>query len=111
MFDNIPTCAEHVKSGKLRGLSVTSTARSEVFPDLPTVADSLPGYEASAWYGHAVPKGTPPEILETLNKAVHEILADSAAKQGSANSAPFCCRALLISDSCFRTKPRNEARW
>ena len=61
MFDNIPTCAEHVKSGKLRGLAVTSTTRSEVLPDLPTVADFLPGYEASAWYGLAAPKGTPPK--------------------------------------------------
>jgi tripartite-type tricarboxylate transporter receptor subunit TctC len=80
MFDNIPTCAEHVKSGKLRGLAVTSTARSEVLPDLPTVADFLPGYEASAWYGLAAPKGTSPEIIETLNKAVNSILADPAAK-------------------------------
>ena len=80
MFDNIPTCAEHVKSGKLRGLAVTSTTRSEVLPDLPTVADFLPGYEASAWYGLAAPKGTPPEIVETLNKAVNAILADPAAK-------------------------------
>ena len=60
MFDNIPTCAEHVKSGKLRGLAVTSTTRSEVLPDLPTVADFLPGYEASAWYGIGAPKNTPP---------------------------------------------------
>lgn len=80
MFDNIPTCAEHVKSGKLRGLAVTSTTRSDVLPDLPTVADFLPGYEASAWYGLAAPKGTPPEIVATLNKAVNAILADPAAK-------------------------------
>jgi tripartite-type tricarboxylate transporter receptor subunit TctC len=80
MFDNIPTCAEHVKSGKLRGLAVTSTTRSDVLPDLPTVADFLPGYEASAWYGLAAPKGTPPEIVQTLNKAVNAILADPAAK-------------------------------
>ncbi len=80
MFDNIPTCAEHVKSGKLRGLAVTSTTRSDVLPDLPTVADFLPGYEASAWYGLAAPKGTPREIVETLNKAVNAILADPAAK-------------------------------
>ncbi len=56
MFDNIPTCAEHVKSGKLRGLAVTSTTRSAVLPDLPTVADFLPGYEASAWYGFVAPE-------------------------------------------------------
>ncbi|SDJ72209.1 MULTISPECIES: Bug family tripartite tricarboxylate transporter substrate binding protein [Bradyrhizobium] len=80
MFDNIPTCAEHVKSGKLRGLAVTSTTRSEVLPDLPVVADFLPGYEASAWYGIGAPKGTPPEIIERLNKAVNEVLADPKAK-------------------------------
>lgn len=80
MFDNLPTCAEHVKSGKLRGLAITSTTRSDVLPDLPPVADFLPGYEASAWYGLAAPKGTPPEIVATLNKAVNEILADPKAK-------------------------------
>jgi tripartite-type tricarboxylate transporter receptor subunit TctC len=80
MFDNLPTCAEHVKSGKLRGLAVTSTTRSDVLPDLPLVADYLPGYEASAWYGLAAPKGTPPDIVGVLNKAVNEILADPKAK-------------------------------
>jgi len=89
MFDNIPTCAEHVKSGKLRGLAVTSTTRSEVLPDLPVVADFLPGYEASAWYGVAAPKGTPPEIIERLNKAVNEILADPKAKARFAELGAF----------------------
>jgi tripartite-type tricarboxylate transporter receptor subunit TctC len=76
MFDNIPTSAEHIKAGKLRGLAVTSAARSEVLPDLPTVADFLPGYEASAWYGLGVPKGTPNEIIDKVNKAMNAILAD-----------------------------------
>jgi tripartite-type tricarboxylate transporter receptor subunit TctC len=89
MFDNIPTCAEHVKSGKLRGLAVTSTTRSEVLPDLPVVADFLPGYEASAWYGIGAPKGTPPEIIERLNKAVNEILADPKAKARFAEIGAF----------------------
>src|SRR4051812_40683200 len=80
MFDNIPTCAEHVKSGKLRGLAVTSTTRSEVLPDLPTVADFLPGYEASAWYGIAAPRNTPADIIGKLNKEVNAVLADPAAK-------------------------------
>ena len=56
MFDNIPTSAEHVRSGRLRGLAVTGTARSHVLPELPTVADFLPGYEASAWYGLGAPQ-------------------------------------------------------
>ena len=89
MFDNIPTCAEYVRSGKLRGLAVTSTTRSEVLPDLPVVADFLPGYEASAWYGIAAPKGTPPEIIERLNKAVNEILADPKAKAKFAELGAF----------------------
>src|SRR5205807_151170 len=59
MFDHLPTSAEHIKGGRLRGLAVTSTARSHVLPDLPTVADFVPGYEASAWYGLGAPKGTP----------------------------------------------------
>ena len=80
MFDNIPTCAEHVKSGKLRGLAVTSTTRSAVLPDLPTVADFLPGYEASAWYGFVAPKGTPAEIIDRLNKETNAVLADPAVK-------------------------------
>ena len=80
MFDNIPTSAEHIKSGKLRGLAVTGTARSEVLPELPTVAEFIPGYEASAWYGIGAPKDTPPEIIGKLNKEVNAILADPKAK-------------------------------
>jgi tripartite-type tricarboxylate transporter receptor subunit TctC len=79
MFDNIPTCAEHVKSGKLRGLAVTSTTRSEVLPDLPTVADFLPGYEASAWYGIVAPKNTPAEVIDRLNKEINGVLGEPAA--------------------------------
>ena len=80
MFDNLPTSAEHIKAGKLRGLAVTSAARSDVLPELPTVAEFVPGYEASAWYGIGAPKDTPPEIIDTLNKAVNAILADPKAK-------------------------------
>ncbi|MGB8747594.1 MAG: tripartite tricarboxylate transporter substrate-binding protein, partial [Pseudolabrys sp.] len=80
MFDNLPTSAEYVKTGKLRGLAVTSTIRSEVLPDLPTVSEFVPGYEASAWYGIGVPKDTPAEIIDKLNKAVNVILGDPTSK-------------------------------
>ena len=80
MFDNLPTSAEYVKTGKLRGLAVTSTARSDVLPDLPTVSEFVPGYEASAWYGLGAPKGTPVEIVDKLNKTVNTILADPVSK-------------------------------
>ena len=61
-------------------VAVTTAEPSELLPDYPVVADFLPGYEASAWYGLAAPKGTPPEIVDRLNKAVNEILADPKAK-------------------------------
>ena len=76
MFDNIPTSAEHIKAGRLRGLAVTSAARSQVLPDLPTVADFLPGYEASAWYGLGVPRNTPDEVIDKINKGMNAVLAD-----------------------------------
>ena len=80
MFDNIPTSAEHVRAGRLRGLAVTSAARSEVLPELPTVADFVPGYEASAWYGLGAPKNTPAEVIEKVNKEINAILADATPK-------------------------------
>ena len=80
MFDNVPTSAEHIRAGRLRALAVTGSTRSEVLPDLPTVADFVPGYEASAWYGFGVPKTTPAEIIDKLNKEVNAILADPKAK-------------------------------
>jgi tripartite-type tricarboxylate transporter receptor subunit TctC len=80
MFDNVPTSLEFIKAGKLRPLAVTTLARSEVLPDLPTVADFVPGYEASAWYGIGAPKGTPVEIIDKLNAATNAMLADPQAK-------------------------------
>jgi tripartite-type tricarboxylate transporter receptor subunit TctC len=76
MFDNVPTSIEHIKAGTLRPLAVTTAARSDVLPDLPTVADFVPGYEASAWYGISAPKGTPDESITRLNKEINGILAD-----------------------------------
>ena len=80
LFDNLPGSVEFVKTGKLRALAVTTTKRSEVLPDVPTVADTVPGYEASVFYGVAGPKGIPPHIVETLNKAFNAALADPKIK-------------------------------
>jgi tripartite-type tricarboxylate transporter receptor subunit TctC len=80
MFDNIPTSIQHIRAGKLRPIAVTSTTRSDLLPEIPTVAEYLPGYEASAWYGLGVPRGTPPDIIEKLNKTVNAILSDPAVK-------------------------------
>ena len=76
LFDNLPGSVEFVKTGKLRALAVTTVKRSEVLPDVPTVAESVPGYEASVFYGVAGPKGIPPHIVEILNKAFNAALAD-----------------------------------
>jgi tripartite-type tricarboxylate transporter receptor subunit TctC len=80
MFDNVPTSIEFIRAGKLRPLAVTTAQRSEVLPDLPTVADFVPGYEASAWYGIGAPKGTPAEIIDKLNSEINAILANPKTK-------------------------------
>jgi tripartite-type tricarboxylate transporter receptor subunit TctC len=84
MFGTTTVSIEHVKAGKLRALAVTTAARSGVLPDLPTVGNFLPGYEASAWYGVAVPKDTPMDIIERLNAGINAGLADSKIKAGLA---------------------------
>jgi tripartite-type tricarboxylate transporter receptor subunit TctC len=80
IFDNMPPSLPHIKAGKLRALAVTTAVRSDALPDVPTVADTVPGYEASAFYGMGAPKGTPPEIIEKLNKEINAALADPKMK-------------------------------
>ena len=80
MFENPLSSIEFFRTGKLRPLAVTTATRSEVLPDLPTVSDFVPGYEASGWFGVGVPKGTPDEIIDKLNKEINAILADPKAK-------------------------------
>jgi tripartite-type tricarboxylate transporter receptor subunit TctC len=76
MFDNLPGSIEHIRAGRLRALGVTATKRSEALPDVPTIGETVPGYEVSVWNGICVPKGTPPEGIATLNRAVNDVLAD-----------------------------------
>ena len=76
MFDNLPSSVGHIKSGKLRALAVTSAQRDGALPDVPPVADTVPGYEATAWFGIGMPKGTPKEIVEKVNAEVNRALAD-----------------------------------
>ena len=75
-FDNLPSSIGHIKAGRLRALAVTTALRSKELPTTPTVAETVPGYEASAFFGMAVPKGTPRNIIDKLNKTVNEALAD-----------------------------------
>ena len=80
-FDNLPSSAGHIKGGSIRALAVTSAAREPSFPDLPTVADTVPGYEATAWFGVGMPKGTPREAIERMNAAVNKALADPKMRE------------------------------
>ena len=77
-FDNMPSSINHIKAGKLRALAVTTAQRSPELPDVPTVAETVPGYEASAFFGFGVPKGTPKDIVDLLNKEINLALKDPA---------------------------------
>jgi tripartite-type tricarboxylate transporter receptor subunit TctC len=80
LFDNLPGSIEFVRSGQLRALAVTVAKRWPALPDVPTVAETVPGYEASVWYGIAAPRGTPPEIVDVLNRSITAGLADPKTK-------------------------------
>ena len=76
MFDNLSSSIEHIRSGRLRALAVTTAARSKALPEIPTVGEFVPGYEASAWQGFGAPRNTPPEIIDKLNNEINAALAD-----------------------------------
>jgi tripartite-type tricarboxylate transporter receptor subunit TctC len=79
-FDPMPASIEYIRAGKLRALAVTTATRSEALPDIPTMAEFLPDYEASAWFGIGAPKNTPVEIIQTLNREINVGLADPKMK-------------------------------
>ncbi|MEH2586518.1 Bug family tripartite tricarboxylate transporter substrate binding protein [Bradyrhizobium sp. AZCC 1721] len=80
IFDNMPSILQHVRAGSVRALAVTSTTKSPLLPDVPVLADTIPGYEASALFGVGAPKNTPKEVIAKLNKEINEILAEPAIK-------------------------------
>src|SRR5262249_45755568 len=81
MFATMPTSIEHVRAGRLRPLAVTSRTPSQVLNGVPTVSETIPGFEASSWYGIGAPKNTPAEIVERLNKEINAALADPRVLQ------------------------------
>jgi tripartite-type tricarboxylate transporter receptor subunit TctC len=81
LFATTPGTTDYIKTGKLRGLAVTTAMRAQVLPDLPTVGDFVPGYEASQWYGIGAPRRTPGEIVDRLNREINAALADPKMKQ------------------------------
>src|SRR6266516_4981864 len=91
LFAAAPGTTDYVKTGKLRALAVTTAARMPDLPEIPTVGDVVPGYEASQWYGFAAPKNTPAEIVEKLNKEINAAIADGGmkAKLAAIGGAPM----------------------
>ncbi len=81
IFDNLPSAIQHIKAGTLRALAVTTETRSPELPDVPTVGETVKGYEASAWFGMGAPKNTPRPIIDKLNKEVNAILAEPAMQK------------------------------
>ena len=79
-FDGVSGSLDHVRSGRLRALGVTSAERADVLPDVPTIAEFVPGYEAGGWYGIGVPKNVPVEVIDKLNKEINASLADAKLK-------------------------------
>ena len=80
MFDPMASSIEYVRAGKLRALAVTTATRQEVLPDVPTVSEFVPGYEASGWLGIGAPSNTPKEIIDKLNERINASLADPKIK-------------------------------
>ena len=90
-FAPIATSLANIQAGKLRALAVTSTTRSDVLPNVPTVSEFVPGYEASVWHGVGAPKGTSPDIISTLNRQIDAVLADPSitARLGALGAVPM----------------------
>ena len=88
-FDTMPASIEYIRAGKLRALAVSTIMRSGALPDLPTVAEFVPGYEASQWYGVGLPKNTPAEIVDKINKEINAALADPKARLADLGGTPL----------------------
>jgi tripartite-type tricarboxylate transporter receptor subunit TctC len=106
MFASMPSSVGYTRTGKLRALAVTTATRSEVLPDVPTVGEFVPGYEATAWYGIGAPKGTPVEIIDMLNKEINAALADPNMKARLADlggtalaGSPADCGKLIADET------------
>jgi tripartite-type tricarboxylate transporter receptor subunit TctC len=80
MFDNLPGSIQQIQSGRVHALGVTTAKRVDAVPNVPTIGETVPGYEVFVWYGIVAPKTTPPEIVDKLNKAVNAVLADPKLK-------------------------------
>jgi tripartite-type tricarboxylate transporter receptor subunit TctC len=108
-FGTTPASIEHVRAGRLRAIAVTTAARLDLLPDLPTVSGVVPGYEATGWWGIGAPKGTPADVIERLNGDINAALADPALK---ARIADLGGTALIGSPADFgRLIAEETEKW
>jgi tripartite-type tricarboxylate transporter receptor subunit TctC len=101
MFDNVSSSIEHIREGRLRALAVTTTTRWDRMPDVPAVAESVPGFEASGWQGIVAPKNTSVEIIGRLNREINVGLADAVMK----------ARIADLGSTVFASSPDMFARF
>jgi len=106
MFGVLPASLGYIRSGRLRVLAVTSAARQEVLPDVPAMGEFLPGFDAVGWYGVAVPKNTPPDVIDLLNKQINEALRDPDVKKrlaelgvGPGGGSPSAFAAFIAAET------------
>ena len=113
MFASMPATIEHIRAGKLRALGVTIPTRSDVFPDVPSISEFLPGFDASVYYGIGAPKNTPAEIVERLNKEINAGLADPQlkARLHRARQHAVAGIARRFRQVHCRTKLKSGRRW
>src|SRR5436190_8473785 len=108
-FDNLPGSVEFVKSGKLKALGVTSAKRSFVFPEVPSIGETVPGFDVTLYYGVSAPRGVPPDIVATLNKAINQALADPKMKK---RIAEFGGEPLVLTPEGFGKLVADETvKW
>jgi tripartite-type tricarboxylate transporter receptor subunit TctC len=100
-FSPIASSIGYIRTGKLRALAVTSETRSEALPDVPTIAETVPGYEGSGWYGLVAPKDTPPEVIGILNRGTNDILANQQTKQ----------RLIDVGTTAFASSPADFGKF
>jgi len=109
MFDNLPSSSAHIKSGKLRALGVTTAKRASSFPDIPAIAEAIPGYETYTWNALFAPAGTPPEVVAKLNAAANKALQDPKVQ---ARLADFSATPVGSTPEQLGTHVKNElAKW
>jgi tripartite-type tricarboxylate transporter receptor subunit TctC len=109
LFDNLPSSIEHIRGGKLRAIAVTTDKPSPFLPGVPTVGASVKGYEASAWFGIGVPKGTPQDRIDILNKAVNKVLSNDKMK---AKLADLGGEPMMVTPAQFGETMKSETeKW